>query len=409
MKKITATTPGIRFKRFTDSWEQRKLGELYQKNTEKNDDLIGYNKTISIATMTYKNEGNGASDASLAGYKVIRVGDLAFEGHTNKQFHYGRFVVNDIGTGIMSPRFTTLRPKNTLPVAFWKYYIHYEPIMGRVLVNATKAGRMMNELVVPEFLEQTINVPSTEEQKCLGTYFADFDKLIILYQRKLEQQKKLKKYFLQNMFPAKGEKVPKIRLKGFSGDWQQYKIGDITNVLSASRVHKEEWASCGVPFFRSSDVVAAFKGTKNNKAYISFDLYNQLVKSSGKLEKNDILITGGGSIGTPYIVPDNQPLYSKDADLIWIKHSSNFDSRYLYTYFTTDIFKGYLHSISHTGTIAHYTIEQVKDTPVTLPMIDEQRQIGNYISRLNNDIMLYQRKIEVIQSLKKYMLQNMFI
>ena len=203
-------------------------------------------------------------------------------------------------------------------------------------------------------------------------------------------------------------KTPRIRFKGFTDDWEQRKVGELTNVLSASRVHKEEWAEDGVPFFRSSDVVSAFKGTENEKAFISVELYELLAKSSGKLEQNDILITGGGSIGIPYIVPDNKPLYSKDADLIWIKHSANFDSIYLYTYFMSEEFREYLASISHTGTIAHYTIEQVKDTPVRLPSIDEQREIGAYFKSLDTLITLHQRECERFQIVKKSMLENMF-
>ncbi|MCO4682073.1 hypothetical protein Si005_00007 [Streptococcus infantarius subsp. infantarius] len=196
--------PEIRFPGFTDDWEQRKLSELYNKNTEKNEELISYDKTISIATMTYKNGGNGASDKSLKAYKVLRVGDLAFEGHTNKKFKYGRFVLNDIGTGIMSPRFSTLRPIQCMPISFWKYYIHYEPIMQKILVNSTKAGTMMNELVIPEFLKQSILVPSMNEQQKIGEYFSNLDRLITLHQRKCEQLKELKKFMLQNMFPKKG-------------------------------------------------------------------------------------------------------------------------------------------------------------------------------------------------------------
>ena len=203
-------------------------------------------------------------------------------------------------------------------------------------------------------------------------------------------------------------KTPRIRFKEYTDDWEQRKVGQLTNVLSASRVHKEEWAEDGVPFFRSSDVVSAFKGTENEKAFISVELYEQLAKSSGKLEKNDILITGGGSIGIPYIMPDNKPLYSKDADLIWIKHSANFDSIYLYTYFMSEEFREYLASISHTGTIAHYTIEQVKDTPVRLPSIDEQRKLGNFFVSLDHLITLHQRKLEKLKIVKKAMLENCF-
>ena len=162
--------------------------------------------------------------------------------------------------------------------------------------------------------------------------------------------------------------------------------------MSASRVHKDEWEIEGVPFFRSSDVVSAFKGNQNERVYITFELYEELAKSSGKLEQNDILITGGGSIGIPYIVPNNEPLYSKDADLIWIKKSTKHDSEYLYVYFTSQVFREYICSISHIGTIAHYTIEQVKDTPIPLPSIAEQKQIGALFRHLDHLITLHQRE-----------------
>ena len=204
------------------------------------------------------------------------------------------------------------------------------------------------------------------------------------------------------------KKVPQIRFKGYTGDWEQRKVGDFASVLSASRVHKDEWETEGVPFFRSSDVVSAFKGLQNEKAYIAFELYEELVKSSGTLEQNDILITGGGSIGIPYIVPNNEPLYSKDADLIWIKKSSEHDSEYLYAYFTSQSFREYICSISHIGTIAHYTIEQVKNTPIPFPSIEEQQQIGDYFRRLDHLITLHQRKCEETKKFKKFMLQKMF-
>ncbi len=194
------TVPEIRFVGFTDAWEQRKLGELYSILTERNTDLLPYNITLSVATMTYKTDGNGAADSSLANYKRLRIGDIAFEGHTSKEFRYGRFVLNDAGDGIMSPRFSALRPYTQMPTTFWKYYIHYEPIMRKVLVNSTKAGTMMNELVVDEFLKSSLYVPSKEEQACIGGYFTTLDHLITLHQHKCEELQNMKKFMLQNMF-----------------------------------------------------------------------------------------------------------------------------------------------------------------------------------------------------------------
>ena len=189
--------PEIRCKGFTDAWEQRMLSTLYAPLNERNDDALSYEKTLSVATMTYKSDGNGAADSSLTNYKRLRLGDIAFEGHTSKEFRYGRFVLNDVGDGIMSPRFSALRPIEKLPIQFWKYYIHYEPIMRHILVNSTKAGTMMNELVVPEFLRQSVLVPSEQEQEAIGSYFRSLDNLITLHQRKLEEEKKKKKALMQ--------------------------------------------------------------------------------------------------------------------------------------------------------------------------------------------------------------------
>lgn len=153
--------PKIRFKGFTDDWEQRKFFELYEKNVEKNTEFIGYDKTISIATMTYRNEGNGASDESLKTYKVLRVGDLAFEGHTNKEFRYGRFVTNDIGIGIMSPRFSTLRPIKDMPVSFWKWYIDPEEVKYEVF--HFKEGKLENETNFKKKADYTCYKESSEK------------------------------------------------------------------------------------------------------------------------------------------------------------------------------------------------------------------------------------------------------
>lgn len=201
---------------------------------------------------------------------------------------------------------------------------------------------------------------------------------------------------------------PKIRFKGYEEDWEQRKFGNVTELKSASRVHKEEWTTSGVPFYRSSDVMAAINGTENEKAYISEALYEKLSSISGKLEAGDVLVTGGGSVGKPYIVPNNEPLYTKDADLLWIKNQGKFHPYFLYEFFFTPTFRSYLSSISHVGTIAHYTITQLSETPICLPSVGEQQKIGDYFYNIDHLITLHQRKCEETKKLKKYMLQKMF-
>lgn len=196
------STPRLRFPGFTGEWEQRMLGEVFEKNNERNTDRsIGFDKTISIASMTYNPSGNGAAEDSLKTYKVLRIGDIAFEGHKNKDFAFGRFVMNDIGSGIISPRFTSLRPKCPLEVEFWKKLINYEPIMRSKLVNSTKMGTMMNELIVSEVLKQTLPVPSIAEQRKIASCLSSLDDTIQTETDKLETLKVHKRGLLQQLFP----------------------------------------------------------------------------------------------------------------------------------------------------------------------------------------------------------------
>ena len=198
--KPGARFPEIRFEGFTDPWEQRKFSEMYVINNERNENrALGYGTTLSVATMTY-NGGNGAADGSLNTYKVVRVGDIAFEGHANKEHAYGRFVLNDAGDGLMSPRFSCLRPIIEQRYSFWKYYIPRESIMRPVLVNATKSGTMMNELVPADLMRESILVPGLAEQETIGRFFKQVDFLIALHQREHEKLVQMKKAMLDRMF-----------------------------------------------------------------------------------------------------------------------------------------------------------------------------------------------------------------
>ena len=260
-----------------------------------------------------------------------------------------------------------------------------------------------------EYANFALSVPSLAEQKKIGAYFSHLDSLITLHQRKYDKLTKVKKAMLEKMFPENGSPYPEIRFKGFTDAWEQRKFSELTEIRSASRVHKEEWQSSGVPFYRSSDVMAALNGTENEKAFISEELYEKLSAVSGKLEKGDILVTGGGSVGKPYIVPNNEPLYTKDADLLWVKNNEKLVPYFIYTFFFSPAFSDYLNSVSHVGTIAHYTITQLEETPITLPCVSEQQKIGDYFRNIDSLITLHQRKLEKLKNIKKACLEKMFV
>ena len=202
--------------------------------------------------------------------------------------------------------------------------------------------------------------------------------------------------------------TPKLRFKEFDGDWTSKQLGKIIGISSASRVFKEQWQDSGVPFFRTSDVVSIFKNKENEKAYISLELFEELAKKSGKIKQGDLLVTGGGSIGIPYLVPNNQPLYFKDADLLWMKSSGIVEGSFLYNFFISPKFREYLKSISHTGTISHFTIEQAKATPFGFPSKEEQTKIASFLSNVDEKINQLTQKHALLSQYKQGMMQKLF-
>jgi type I restriction enzyme S subunit len=204
------------------------------------------------------------------------------------------------------------------------------------------------------------------------------------------------------------ELVPKIKFSEFSYKWKHYKLCELSEIRSASRVHKEQWTESGVPFFRTSDVVSAYKGKENNKAFISIDLFKELSNKAGQIKKDDLLVTGGGSIGVPYLVPNDEPLYFKDADLLWFKNKEIVNGFYLYTFFLTPQFRSHLRRISHTGTISHYTIEQAKSTPINLPSLIEQQKIASFLTSVDRKISQLTEKHRLLKEYKKGVMQQIF-
>ena len=406
--------PTIRFKGFDDEWEQRKLGDIaeFSKGSGySKGDLIESGTPIILYGRLYTKYETSISEVDTYveakdGSVYSKGGEVIVPASGETAEDIARAATVDKSGVILGGDLNVVSPNEDINSAFLAISISHGNSQRELAKKAQ--GKSVVHIHNEEIKNLVVPFPAKAEQNKIVEYFSNFDNLITLHQRKCDETKKLKKYMLQKMFPQNGSKVPEIRFKGFTDEWEQRKFGEITELKSASRVHKDEWTSNGVPFYRSSDVMAAINGTENEKAFISEELYEKLSKVSGKLEEGDILVTGGGSVGNPYIVPDNKPLYTKDADLLWIKNKGKFHPYFLYEFFFSPTFRNYLGSISHVGTIAHYTITQLSDTPICLPSFDEQKEVGEYFQSLDNLITLHQHKCEELKKLKKFMLQNMF-
>ncbi|WP_065709442.1 restriction endonuclease subunit S [Acinetobacter baumannii] len=405
--------PEVRFKGFTLEWEEFKLENMftfYRGESFSKSDIVkdGNFKCIHYGELFTKYNSvidEVLSSTNIKGLNFGRIGDILMPSSDVTPDGLAKASCLKVDNVLLGGDINILRPVSLISSVFISYQINHSKEKILKCVTGTTVKHVYNK----DLKELGYLITAFKEQTQIGNFFQNLDQSIALHEKKLAQTQNLKKAMLEKMFPKAGSKQPEIRLKGFSGDWHVQCIGDFTRVGSGARVHKEEWTSSGVPFFRSSDVVSSYKGNDNSKAYISFSLFEKLIQISGRLEKDDLLITGGGSIGIPYLVQNDEPLYSKDADLIWIKKSSKFNSQYLYTFFSTSYFRSFIASISHIGTIAHYTIEQVKATPVCLPSIEEQVQIGNFFKQLDGTLVLQKQQLQTLKNLKQAFLEKMFV
>ena len=203
--------------------------------------------------------------------------------------------------------------------------------------------------------------------------------------------------------------TPAIRFKGFSDTWEQRKLGDMMNVTSVKRIHQSDWTDSGVRFLRARDIVAAAKNEEpDDYLYISKEKYEEYSALSGKVDVSDLLVTGVGTIGVPYLVRNLEPLYFKDGNIIWFQNSNKIDGKFLFYSFSAEQIQGFVNESAGIGTVGTYTIESGKKTPISLPNQIEQAKVGELFQQLDNLITLHQRKYEKLHNIKKSMLEKMF-
>ena len=408
MSKETRRVPKLRFPGFTEDWEQRKFDEIYERSGRKNDLTYGIDKIISVANMYFKTDAIVGSEKYLKTYNVFKLGDIAFEGHTNKEYSYGRFVENTIGDGIISHIFDVFTPKINLDINFWKDLIKYEPIMGPILRRCTKASRMMSNLTSKEFLEEKILCPTLEEQKLIGGFIVRLDKNITLHQRKLDHLNMKKKALLQKLFPKNGERYPELRFSGFTDAWEQRKLIDIAKTfIGLVTTMTENYRDSGTLLIRNSDIKEGQFVFSENPIHLDEEFAEK--NKTRRLQIGDVVTVHTGDIGTSAVIEEKEAGAIGFATINTRTDKSTLNPYFLATYFNTEKHKCYANSVSTGDGRSNYNIKDFNKLVISIPTLDEQERISVLINDINTIITLHQRKLEHLQLQKKALLQQMFV
>ena len=362
----------IRFKGYTEDWEQRKLGELassfeYGLNAAAKE-YDGENKYIRITdiddnTHEFLTDNLTSPDIDLTGadnYKLTE-GDILFArtgASVGKSYiyknsdglvYYAGFLIR---ARIKEEYDTEFVFQNTLTDRYNKYIAVTSQRSGQPGVNAQ------------EYAEFEIKVPKKEEQTKIGTYFRNIDNLITLHQRKCDEAKKLKKCMLQKMFPKDGEKVPEIRFSGFTGDWKQRKLGEIIEVCSGRDYKHLE---------------------KGNVPVYGTGGYMLSVSKALSADKDAVGIGRKGTIDKPYIL--KAPFWTVDT-LFYCVSKEDCDLNFIFDIFQNINWKA-LDESTGVPSLSKAVINKVK---VLIPSVVEQIKIGKYFSLLDNRITFHHRK-----------------
>lgn len=375
MKKV----PAIRFKGFSEVWEDKQIADLCSettgggtpKTTEskywnggipwlQSSDLVENQLSNVVYRKTITEHGLKSSATklvpadSIAIITRVGVGKLAlisYEYSTSQDFLSLSYLKVDKWFGAYS---------------IWKkIQSELHAVQGTSIKGITK-----EELLS----KKTLIAKEKNEQTQIGGYFQHFDKLISLHQAKVDKLVNLKKAMLEKMFPKQGADMPEIRFKGFKGCWVQKKLGELMNVTSVKRIHQSDWTSAGVRFLRARDIVSAFKNEKiADYLYISKQKYDDYSLISGKVKKGDLLVTGVGTIGVPFLIIDDKPLYFKDGNIIWFQNEDKLDENFFFYSFVGAGIQNFIRDSAGTGTVGTFTIDSGKKTPVLIPK-DETEQ-----------------------------------
>ena len=397
-------TPKIRFKGFTDDWEQRKLGDIITEYKE----TVDSDCTLPILTSS-KTEGvilqeehfGRKQQHDITGYNILPRNYCTYRNRSDGVDF--TFNINKCcDKGIISKFYPVFSGKNS-DVFFLSLVLNNsEEVVREIAYTCTGTGQKVLSFL--DLQKMKVRVPNFDEQKEIAAYFESLDHLITLHQRKCDETKKLKKYMLQKMFPQKNEKKPEIRFAGFTDDWEQRKLGELAEIVGGGT------PSTSVNSYWDGDIDWYAPAEIGEQIYLESSqrkiTEEGLNKSSAKiLPIGTVLFTSRAGIGKTAILLKegctNQGFQSI------VPNKVKLDSYFIFT--RSEELKRYGETVGAGSTFVEVSGKQMANMELMMPKtMPEQQQIGEYFANLDHLITLHQRKCDEIKEVKKFMLQNMF-
>jgi len=389
-----ANKPNIRFKGFTDDWEQRKLGEVFKEYSEKNHTEFPALTIIQGGGTVLRDKSDRAlqyDKSNLSTYKMVKKDDFIVH---LRSFEGGLEKANS--SGIISPAYHTFHGENTDCRFFYPFFRsrQFIDVLLKPHVYGIRDGKSIDIEGMKSIL---LPLPTYDEQRRIGNYIENLDHLITLHQRKCDETKKLKKFMLQKMFPKNGEKNPEIRFAGFTDDWEQRKLGECAIFNPKSELPD---------IFEYVDLESVV-GT-NILCHRTENKSSAPLRAQRLAQKKDVFY----QTVRPYQM--NNCIFENDEDN-WV-FSTGYaqlrpynDSYFLLTLLQNDDFvKQVLDRCTGTSYPA-INSNDLADIDVSIPLNEnEQKKIGGHFRNLDHLITLHQRKCDKLKLIKKFMLQNMF-
>jgi len=412
--------PAIRFKGFTDAWEQRKLGEIVERITRKNENLES-TLPLTISAQYGLIDQNEFFDKRIAskdvsGYFLVKNGEFAYNKSTSSDAPWGAIKRLDrYESGVLSTLYIVFKILNERKTSSDYIVTYYNTDLWHKGIQAIAAEGARNHgllnVAPADFFETNLTMPKDyAEQQQIGSFFQQLDSLITLHQRKYDKLQVLKKAMLEKMFPKNGSSVPEIRFKGFTDAWEQRKLGEVVERIT----RKNENLESTLPLTISAQYGLINQNEFFDKRIASKDVSGYFLVRNGEFAYNKSTSSDApwgaikrldsyesGVLSTLYIV-------------FKILDERKTSSDYIVTYYNTDLWHKGIQAIAAEGARNHGLLNVAPadffETNLTMPKdYAEQQQIGSFFQQLDHLITLHQRELEKLQNIKKSMLEKMFV